>query len=85
MGLKVGLKENLVGVGSLRPVGGSEKSTPLLPTHRAQNGPGWESEVGKENYRALPRAKHSIRLFWAKLWILGLKRELSRGRLFKAC
>ena len=46
------------------------------------NGPGWESEVGsgkweKENYQALPRAKHSIRHFWAKLWVLGLKRELS--------
>ena len=51
---------------------------------------GAKCEVGsgkweKVNYRALPRAKHSIRFFWAKLWVLGLKRELSRGRLFKAC
>ena len=68
-------------------MGRSEKSAPLLPYHggaywalmgRKRRSAKWE----KENYRALPRAKHSIRLFWAKLWVLGLKRELSRGRLF---
>ena len=60
----------------------SEKSTPLPCHHFGPNGPvrhevgSGKWEVGKVNYRALPRAKHSNRLFWPKFGFWALKENI---------
>ena len=47
--------------------------------------PLWQAKCEKENYRALSRAKHSIRLFWPKFGFWALKENLVGVGSFKAC